>query len=79
MCIEAWAREVSGEIAAGPPALEFPPAVLPALCASANVPVSARTAAATIVASFIGVSSGFIPERITVAVPSSGLQLDRSR
>jgi hypothetical protein len=44
-------------VAAGPPAFELPPAVLPALCASANVLVNASAAAKTSVFIFIVVSS----------------------
>jgi hypothetical protein len=44
-------------VAAGPPAFELPPAVLPALCASANVLVNASAAAKTSVLIFIVVSS----------------------
>jgi hypothetical protein len=44
-------------VAAGPPAFELPPAVLPALCASANVLVNASAATKTSVFIFIVVSS----------------------
>jgi hypothetical protein len=43
--------------AAGPPALELPPAVVEGLCARANVPDRANAAARAIVVSFMAVSS----------------------
>jgi hypothetical protein len=46
-----------GKVAAGPPAFELPPAVLPAFCAIANVLVKANAAAKTIVFDFMVVSS----------------------
>lgn len=52
-------------LAAEPPAAELPPAE-PPLCASANVPESAKAVASAIVVSFIVVSL-FGNERITVA------------
>jgi hypothetical protein len=50
-------------VAAGPPAFELPPAVLPALCASANVLVNASAAAKTSVFIFIVVSSSQVWKR----------------
>jgi hypothetical protein len=44
-------------LAAGPPAAELPPAVLPPLCAKAAVPESAKAVASAMVVSFIFVSS----------------------
>jgi hypothetical protein len=44
-------------LAAGPPACELPPAVLPDDCASAKELVAAKATAKTIVFSFIGVPS----------------------
>jgi hypothetical protein len=41
--------------AAGPPALELPPAVVEGLCARANVPERANAAARAIVVSFMAV------------------------
>lgn len=41
-------------VAAGPPACELPPAVLPDDCANAKELVAARTAAKAIVVNFIG-------------------------
>jgi hypothetical protein len=46
-----------GKVAAGPPAFELPPAVLPAFCATAKVVDRAKAAAKAIVFSFMVVSS----------------------
>ena len=54
-----------GKVAAGPPAFELPPAVLPAFCATANVLVKVNAAAKIIVFIFMFVSSKQVcgPER----------------
>jgi hypothetical protein len=53
MCIPLLVAEF-GSVAAGPPAFELPPAVLPALCANANVLVRAKSPARAITVNFIG-------------------------
>ena len=50
-------------VAAGPPACELPPAVLPDDCARAKELVAARTAAKAIVVNFMDVSSRFVCPR----------------
>jgi hypothetical protein len=52
MCIPLLVAEF-GSVAAGPPAFELPPAVLPALCASANVLVRVKSPARAINFNFI--------------------------
>src|SRR5581483_3457780 len=52
--------EPLGCVASGPPAFELPPAVFPAVCATAKVLVSANTAANAIVLNFMGDSSAVL-------------------
>jgi hypothetical protein len=61
-----------GKVAAGPPDFELPPAVLPAFCATASVPVRANAAARRIVFKFMVVSSGGLWPRKEIEVKVLG-------
>ena len=61
-------------VAAGPPACELPPAVLPDDCARAKELVAARTAAKAIVVNFIG---GFLSVCVSKINPRRQFGSDR--